>query len=210
MHRHGTLALILLVALAAVTGCGRTNRYVERRAADFMDMFVLELTPAFGMEMHMQFLCFGSALGYADSPFVGPMMHGRRIGFGKRHTWGYLVRGRTLATQPLNEYSTVIGGRSRAYEPNHDYWGFGAFKHQGPRMTFAWLDWPELFDVSMGGTLGLVQMHMGINMLEGLDFMLGFLELDIALDDVGRRHNRARFPTGRNLPFLEPHRPGRR
>ena len=205
MIRRCALILLLLAALAALTGCGTVGRYLICRTADLMDVFTLELTPALGLEMHMQMFCFGSSLGYADSPLLGVMMHGRRIGFGKRQTWGYLVRGATLAARPLSDHSIVISRRSRPYEPNIDFWGLCCFKRQGPRMSYIWLNWPELFEVSMGGTMGLVAVHMGVNPAEAVDFMLGFLTYDIARDDFGRLHHRGpAIPTGLDLPFLRP------
>jgi hypothetical protein len=53
----------------------------------------------------------------------------------------------------------------------------------------------ELTDIEVGSTIGVVTLRVGVNPLEILDFLLGFIGLDIANDDPKKKEKPTTVPT---------------
>ena len=175
-----------MTSLPALTSCS----YIEARAADFLDVFMIEASYGPGVHAGIQLTDFvGTGVGYSSQTGVG--LYGRYAGVAEREAAGlptiYLSRLKsTSSLQPVIESSipppsdTVLSPGFQGnilMAPWYWWWKPAAAPH----------DWfyrgIRSFDVSVGFSAG-VGAHVGFSPGELLDFLLGWTTLDIAGDDV--------------------------
>lgn len=193
MKKVRQLAVLMLVA-ALATGCASTGGYLANRGRDFADIFTL------GVELG----------GLNASAQVGPIATG--LGFAKGKGWG-LVQG-NLGPYEFEEMNfVVVGSKLVALNPEADYAGY-MIGYEWVRtlvllpttivvsMISGDSDGETLdtkpFRVGHGGWRPCFQieadvnvlggLRAGINLAEGLDFILGWTTLDIFNDDVEKRN----------------------
>ena len=178
-----TIRRLLIAALAlwapAVPGCSSAGPYLRSRAADFADIFILELTVGPGADVHANVTEYlGSALGYSFQR--GVMFYEGKAHGGVRGTMGVLAFAATDA-QPVGPGDDT--GREAPFATDRAWLVF---------LPLSWLireapggvrKWPDNLNVEVGGSLIYLGAHAGMSGGELLDFLLGWTTLDIVGDD---------------------------
>lgn len=175
--KNVTITLLLSIAFS---GCSTT------RISDLRDCGRFSIGAGVGLGAHLE-------LGAIIHPAIGAESHMKRIGFEDRKlmgTWDekeyftpvllfrYL---RTLLTISVSYIRTMhIEGNDNKYDDQTtgSWLNFKASDMDSNKNTFN-----RLTDLEAGASLGVVSIRAGINPLEIVDFIFGFMGVDIAGDD---------------------------
>jgi hypothetical protein len=184
-------AALPLICMAWMgTGCA-TGRW-----ADLKDCGALSIGVGAGLDVSAKVGClFQPAVGVIGSRTVKVGHENRaRSGVWEEKQFVWPVEWFRRATpQPSDEDAELLAigasyTRSRCPaledDPADDACFFPVLADRRHRDPFSF---HELTDLQVGATLGIVSMRVGINPLEILDFLLGFVGLDIAGDDSQAR-----------------------
>ena len=178
-----TLAILVVVIAAVLCGCTTVKRYALNRAEDLMDIFTVELTAGPGVDAHVQVTnIFGTAAGCSHQ--YGLMMHGRYVGAGKRITGGTLI---TAATSAKGDRMISLRG-PEGYQPRGGVWFLGVpagywRAGEGGEFHAYSIEGMGALDLAVGASVGF-GVHVGVSLLEIVDFLGGFTTMDLAGDDV--------------------------
>jgi len=175
------LALIVMPALAACSGCAGLEPYLANRGADFLDIFMVEMTAGPGVDVHAQFTSYlGTAVG--GSLQEGLLWHGRHFGMGKRDTMGLLVM--AVTESEGRQMFSLHGGTHEAR--GGAWYALLPFK-RGPAGGELSMDaaekWPHNLDIQIGASI-IYGLHVGISPGEFIDFLVGLTTVDLANDDL--------------------------
>ena len=176
------LALCLLPAVLGSAGCSSVGSYFMARLADAADPFALEVSIGPGADVHANVTRWlGTAVGMSFQA-AGVGFHGRYLGRIMRCTSGALLFGASqgevlspsVAEGPAG-LSPRGGGWCLLMAPPGDHLEDLAFGTLRPGRFGQW-------DLDVGASL-IVGVHAGVNPVEMVDFVLGFVGIDIADDD---------------------------
>jgi len=167
-----------LILMLACSGCAPVLAYVTNRGSDFADIFVVEASIGLSAEVHAQVTKYvGTCLGAAYQPWgvrleKGDVMLIERFGFGIG-VIGYFL------SAPRDEDDAPYPG-SWYYSSSGGFYGWlvripGHALPEGP-------EWPDNYNIEVGGCL-MLGTHVGFNPIEFVDFLLGFVAVDILDDD---------------------------
>ncbi len=175
------LALCLLPAVLGFVGCSSVGSYFMARLADAADPFALEVSIGPVADVHVNVTRWlGTAVGMSYQEGLG--FHGRRFGRVSRCTSGALLFGASASEVFVQSgewertgLSSRGGGWCLLVSPPDDHLQDFMPETRRPGRLAQW-------DLDVGASL-IVGVHGGFNPVEMVDFILGFVGIDIADDD---------------------------
>jgi len=165
-------ARVLVLLVLTASGC----RYAADRGGDFADIFRLGLSIGPGLDVHAQATgLIGTALGGGSQ--WGFDIDGRYMGLGTRESQGNIFTGSTHLTGDM--MGSVRG--SEKYDSLKRSW-FMLVRYPPTEAFKTGSERARLLDVEVGAS-AIVGAHVGVSVVELLDFVLGFTTLDLCGDD---------------------------
>ena len=170
-------AALAMLLLSPLFGCAGAANYIGNRCADLADMITLEATIGPITDVHFQATSFFGT-GFGSSKQWGFVMRGRHIGLGGRDSSGILLMASSHTSGTL--LFPLYGDAEYVDKDMTLFPLVVRFPPIEPILKRS--EWPDLLDVEAGASL-IVGVHVGVSVVEVLDFVVGLTTLDMCGDD---------------------------